>query len=1447
MAAQPVENVHVSLSYSSGEGNPPIAYGYYSTDAEGSVAFSLPSSVPGTQYTLSLSHPEHDPLTLIIPVTSKVVSFNSDPVAFTLPLINAYTTAQPVIATNHAVNTVSLVHAHVIGVHSTYLDPYAMALQTMKANPQSIPAGGQLPLSLHAITLPNMAAQVGDLAEGQFLLTFESTQKQKWVESLPFTTILENMGECDGSGITVNGMSGNNILLLDAFQKSAAKEGVLQNTCTKKGIPVDFPRLSAKVKWEGKPIGIIQLQVTDSTTGKKFQVNIGNEHYTPVLEPFAHGAGHPITLAFTPGEGYVGQKGNFTLYLLAEDVSGNTLAEKGFPYTLHASGLETCVKIIPTPGAGVYIPADTTNGFFTLDTTACPTPVDIQFCSEPGNHGCSGGAPQGKISLSAWTIPNLSGVKKVTVNREKYTLPGSYDVTVRARSTGPYQTIARIAVRVDAPKEYALEMGKTSFSLVGKGATDSTLIVNRLLKENVSVTSALCNWITVTETEEAPWGPVFIASSAANILADQLIFSAAFDFSIIGAILPEATAGVITAIETVIQTAVTNFLTSIGVVSSVSTAGGEAAVALLNPCVPCIIIGILVTIILQFLLADDEEVDLCQIMVTVDEMTDYVINLQGVETEAGSIPPDALAINLYGPHAKQFGAKWSFTKKGDYLQSGENDQEAVGAVFTNTSGYSEPTPTFGVAELVVKEHVHGDPEHEGKAEVECSEDTFLAYYIGPSDEQGACEGAEDIVRKEKFHVRYKTAEYPQTLPVYLDDRKACQTGSINGFTGSDSLPNVAFNWKWNEEVGLPLYVCDAANPHGIYCDATQFTIDVMKRTRALEEFLAANNHQFQCPDDPTKTPDNITFTIEDPVEIQDVKIHSYSYDFEGLTTIRLGADIENLKGGYQDIQFTGSMTPTTNLGDFNATLHPPTCTVKASLIPGETFKLSCLIAGLPPAYHLMRWSIVDVNTGKNLGQYATGLSVKKYTGENPSCDHLSKTTAIQGGKPIINQWIDAADQQFGDFVNEDNLVFTPTIPSIEALNQILHYEAHLIQDGYSPDFEEDFKEYYTKNAFADSPPWFKGGGGQPGYQQFLGEGKTFSVRTQYGESSTLTASGRYHVDIDVEIEGDDWQFFDEEGKPKLTIHVKLLHRADPAPDSPFYRLPFDGEIGRVGEQFDRKGYGLNFVNENGFILLNESPVITYTNTGNSTYSQLLIQKKEDFKTLNTDPSTRGQLLHVTAPNGIGANILQFTPSLATPLMMRIKNTGTTPFSAFYQVGEGGNPVDSGPNLTYWSGIEACADFTGNPSDQAFHQAPDREGKKTDKRTDWEIVYGLDWKEATEKGELYLRTILYTPTNLSYTINSASSSTSFLTSNYGSYSNLQILDGTKNLLYNNKSTEINSLQDVFDLVADGSVCIEDNGVEARFFWNTSALYQEVGQTSIADEFEKLVPGDTCIAP
>ncbi|MCH7902874.1 hypothetical protein IIC68_03915, partial [archaeon] len=163
-------------------------------------------------------------------------------------------------------------------------------------------------------------------------------------------------------------------------------------------------------------------------------------------------------------------------------------------------------------------------------------------------------------------------------------------------------------------------------------------------------------------------------------------------------------------------------------------------------------------------------------------------------------------------------------------------------VFKNLNAVQDE-PIYSITTISATEHVHGDPLHQN-ASVRCGNSNFGMFWINP----GTCSGAYDTQYQQKFHLKFKVAEELETLPPVDFDTFACQSGVTIGRTGLGALPQVKLNWSWKESTnGITYNQCDTSNPDSVYCDATQFTIEINKKLNRLYEFFQANNFDFGCP------------------------------------------------------------------------------------------------------------------------------------------------------------------------------------------------------------------------------------------------------------------------------------------------------------------------------------------------------------------------------------------------------------------------------------------------------------------------------------------------------------------------------------------------------------------------------------------------------------------------
>ena len=444
---------------------------------------------------------------------------------------------------------------------------------------------------------------------------------------------------------------------------------------------------------------------------------------------------------------------------------------------------------------------------------------------------------------------------------------------------------------------------------------------------------------------------------------------------------------------------------------------------------------------------------------------------------------------------------------------------------------------------------------------------------------------------------------------------------------------------------------------------------------------------------------------------------------------------------------------------------------------------------------------------------------------------------------------------------EDNqdIEWTTAVPDKEALLNLLIFDAYLMKDNYSKEFFSDFADYYSGEAFEDSDFYFKSlaidsEGENYGFNRLM-DREAFALTRKYVQSSELPSAGLYRVEFAVYFGKDDWQFFETSGEPKAAIAIVVYKKDDAFPSSPFYSMPFDGMVGIKGNKYERKNYGTAYALQNpaGFVgISNEAPPVkTYEDNGSSPVTKADVKVETNLYILNTAPATRGMLLEVDKKTGKSAGIT-FQPAHATPVIMKASKSklSSEKESVYYSVLESNTPVDVGNTLNYWDGAGSCLDFTGIPATEAFYQKPDRAAAADDEVLDWENLYATDWERIDKKGDVYLRTIMFTNPKSSYVLktNSASGELEFLTAD--EQGQLVGLNGVSRMPYNNYAAgsigAIDSIADVFEMVKNGQACVTNTGSSTKFWWNPQSVYTANGRERNVSEFvNSLEAGKTCI--
>ncbi len=454
---------------------------------------------------------------------------------------------------------------------------------------------------------------------------------------------------------------------------------------------------------------------------------------------------------------------------------------------------------------------------------------------------------------------------------------------------------------------------------------------------------------------------------------------------------------------------------------------------------------------------------------------------------------------------------------------------------------------------------------------------------------------------------------------------------------------------------------------------------------------------------------------------------------------------------------------------------------------------------------------------------------------------LPMNTELYDNKSALEYYVDDA----GSTVS-----WTAQVPNASSLHDLLFFDAYLIQDGFTEDFKKDFATYYSDIAFLDTPTYFHRDASGGNFNQFFETGE-LSIAQKYTNSMTIPTTGLYRVETIVNFDNEDWAFFDSEGIPAASIDIGLLALRQNSLNSVFYYLPFDGEVGLDGATFNRQGYGI------GYEVLNNAPirisrsqeVSTRLDAGSNPIQQISVSTGGSFDTMNAFASQRGFILDIQNTDESTKSITM-TPSLATPVLMKITQPASTEsFGAFYTIRNSEVPQNVGSSAAYWSGAGACRDYSGNLVGDAWDYRPDRQGQSGDRLPDWEMAYGVDWPGAETGGDVYLKTVFYSPVNMHYTLHASSSNVSFMTPNqpFGLAIDLQ---GISTMAFNRQGAtdndRITAIEDLFNLVSQQKVCVTNTGMRTSFWWNPKTIYEQKGSAnqSVLDFENGLVSGSTC---
>ena len=398
-----------------------------------------------------------------------------------------------------------------------------------------------------------------------------------------------------------------------------------------------------------------------------------------------------------------------------------------------------------------------------------------------------------------------------------------------------------------------------------------------------------------------------------------------------------------------------------------------------------------------------------------------------------------------------------------------------------------------------------------------------------------------------------------------------------------------------------------------------------------------------------------------------------------------------------------------------------------------------------------------------------------------------------------------------------------------------HFQAYLIGDNINADFRRDFDYYYKfeTNAFDtyswyddEATPWDK-------YVTDFGH-LTF-------EPGAYT-TGLYSVAIEFEFMRDKYQFF-REGELTSNIKVKLSKIRSPYFKSPFYYIPFNGEVGyyRLDEELDgtigRKGYGVGYVGD--IITIDEGGFIE-TEPGLEGEMTVTTAYEQGLDKLNIE--NRGVVLSVLQTGNDNFDI-EFSPSNATPVIMKIEGGGEDRVDGYYYLVDSaaqGDSVESPyPYMSLWTGFASdmsCLNFDGNA---LYYRRPDMEGTPAAGAAPEVNYFGFSWQGVegdNQAGILAMQTAFYIPSSKVMTINTDPTL----------FGNVQLMgpsEASNSFALNYKQLESN-IGSVFELIRQDYICVslEDNALE--FWWNPQRLEQDletVRQANIPESVETCASG------
>lgn len=713
-----------------------------------------------------------------------------------------------------------------------------------------------------------------------------------------------------------------------------------------------------------------------------------------------------------------------------------------------------------------------------------------------------------------------------------------------------------------------------------------------------------------------------------------------------------------------------------------------------------------------------------------------------------------------------------------------------------------------------------------------------------------------------FRFAFISKQYPERLPVKLDLEDCVTDSGRSGKTGKDALPNVSFDWKWDDFEDINK--CSDGN----YCDATQLSQVIVSRLYKANKLIGEQT-EISCPRSNAQVIDQAASGTYNLVS----SIPEWSGDvpanFTGINSVRFGTDgnltkiqvsVQNrttaqqagsikIKYGDHVPEYYSTYDSVGNFVDTQVTSSTPEQSIQIMIPTGEDdsvdYTFTYGTADKPIIGNNIKLTVTysgaNAYSDPKYTNYQTDINASIHQASTGTGCQVPATTAQFNGVDYIDMWFDAS-------VYPNNVVSSWDKDSINTLKSYLEFDAYLITDNYNQQFLNDFDKAHGgkasgSNVIAES--WFSAPGDyQKGiYSPLFRDHTTFSQKYTAGSENAVNilVPGKYRVRIDLIYNNDKWNLTKANDEIDANVVVTFTYIRGPENDSIFYRMPFDGFVGlQNSHSYSRQNYGLGYMGD--VITINRNPnqskELNTEYLGSSNPKKYLnIQFNKDFFKVNSNVETRGNLLTIKEKTDNQIEMI-YSPSVANPIIMKVKKSNLMPFSAYYQLKNEntGEVMFGGNSLGVWTGISKDSendpkylDFSGDYVFLKFNNFYDRQSEPDERMTN---TYAIDWEHIARTGSVYLRTIIYTPFD-----SDNNPVTYILTSKTrGSQENVSFISDPKNRNTNTSSDKkiggmdskykIYSLKELFDRVEDKQVCVvnSDNGKTTEFFWNPKKIYE-----------------------